>query len=392
MASIQNVTRAAILEAIKECDTLGEAAFLAKHGYGKSAKFVLRHNGKDYPSKAIVGAAAELSAKEFSGGRATVEKLLTRHGFRVEQLMLGFMAGLAVAASVATAPEAVEQETTVSDGAAIYFASGSNRASDIRGFAAIGHAIGVAAPDVSPNAENELHELAGTGIPVFLDSGAFSEVDKTNPTKVVKPITEAQWQKRLDLANRLAATLGEQLHVVAPDQVANQKVTLERLTRYAPELRALRSQGAHILVAIQRGELSQAEFDRRVEAILGFGDYTRALPMKKSATSTKEVRAFVKARKPARIHLLGMGIKNRLAEETLATIAKVTPDAVVTMDSNLIAASVGRQAAEPRLLTRARDMATKLINAGKTAIKSAQELGIILAFGTGGFQLALGVA
>jgi hypothetical protein len=393
-SSLAHVTRESILKAIKECDQLGKEAFLKKHGFKDSTKYVLRHGGKDYPSKAIVGVAAGYKSSEFSGGAAKVGALLQKFGFDFEQLAFGFAAAVAAGIIAASAPAdaAVDTRPTAASGKpATYFASGSNRPADIRGFARIGHAIGVAADEVSATAENELMSLAGMGVEVFVDSGAFSEVE-FNPAKmgfdVVKPIDAADWQERLDLYARLGAVLGSQLHVVAPDMVGNQVVTLQRLAKYAEEMRALRSLGCHILVPIQKGAMSQVEFDKKVEAVLGFNDYVRALPCKKGATTVDELRAFCAARKPAKLHLLGLGVKNRQADDFLAVIAEESPDSIVTMDSNKIAASVGRGNGKPRILTAARDMAEKLIAAGRSAITHVQELAIVLAFGAG-FQLSM---
>ena len=262
----------------------------------------------------------------------------------------------------------------------IYFASGSNRPADIRGFAAVGHAIGVAAPELSPNAEKELVKLAGTGIQVFVDSGAFSEVVFTEAgVVVVAPITEVMWQERLALYARLARALGPQVHVVAPDRIGDQEETLTRLTKYAPELRVIRALGAKILVPIQKGTHSQATFVRAIERALGFSDFVHAIPSKKKATSMSELRAYLTAVKPTAIHFLGLGIKNANAKTVLAMVEELSPTATVTMDSNLIAANVGRGPV-PRPLTRVRDEAAAMIAKG-APYSSAQELGIILAFG-----------
>jgi hypothetical protein len=260
----------------------------------------------------------------------------------------------------------------------LYFASGSSRAADIRGFAAVGHAIGVAAPEVSAAAELELCALRGRGVDVFVDSGAFSEVRfGATGVVVVKAITDADWRRRLALYRRLAVALGDRVHLVAPDRIGDQELTLERLARYAPELRELRALGARILVPVQKGTKSQADFDRDIERVLGFGDYVRAIPSKKEATTLEELEAFMVERRPARVHLLGLGIRNAKAPRALELCA----GAEVSLDSNLIAANVGRGGSRPRLLTRCRDQARLMIAAGRTSIRSAQELGIILAFG-----------
>lgn len=168
----------------------------------------------------------------------------------------------------------------------LYFASGSNRPADIRGFAAIGHAIGVAAHEVTANAEKELLALRGTGVQVFVDSGAFSEVEfGAAGVSVVAPIDHAAWTERLALYRRLAVALGPQVHVVAPDRIGDQEETLRRLSRYAPELRELRALGANVLVPIQKGTKAQAAFVRDVEEAIGFS--IRNFRTKKNADGTK---------------------------------------------------------------------------------------------------------
>lgn len=269
------------------------------------------------------------------------------------------------------------------DGPAIYFASGASRPADIRGFARIGHAIGVAASELSPNAVRELESLAGRSIPVFVDSGAFSEMEFTaEGPKVVRPISDAQWAARLALYARLATALGSSVYLVAPDRIGDQEETLRRLTVFAPQLRELRALGARILVPVQRGNRSQVEFVRDVTAALGFDDFVHAIPSKKNATTMAQLAEYVQAVRPHAVHLLGLGVKNANAGRALAIIADAVPGCVVTMDSNLIAASVGRSEARPRKLTRARDRAAAMIAAGLLGYLSAQELGIVLAFGS----------
>lgn len=256
----------------------------------------------------------------------------------------------------------------------IYFASGSNRVSMIRGVTAAGRAVGVAANEIRATSEAELHKLAGTGIPVFVDSGAFGEVQFNAPHEhrknskacregtcpgagklpfprepamtfvATKPITHEAWQKVLGLYARLGKSLGPQLYVVAPDRVGDQVQTAERLKRYATQLRELRKTGAHIIVALQRANpsvpgsnLTSAAFDRKVEKILGFDDYVRGIPSKKGATTVAELKAFVtdlrKRVAQPRVHLLGKGLPFSKAAERAAYIdalqgVSVTADSV----------------------------------------------------------------
>lgn len=83
---------AAVLKAIAEYDRLGRTKFLDKYGYGKALMFVLLHNGTQYDSKAIVGAAYQhqfgkpLRNTDFSGGQASVVPKLASLGFKVVAL------------------------------------------------------------------------------------------------------------------------------------------------------------------------------------------------------------------------------------------------------------------------------------------------------------------
>lgn len=83
-----------IYQAINEFDRLGQEVFLATYGFRKSRDFRIRYperTGRLYDSKAIVGVAygyafpdeGPLAASKFSGGKASVEKLLTDLGFEV---------------------------------------------------------------------------------------------------------------------------------------------------------------------------------------------------------------------------------------------------------------------------------------------------------------------
>jgi len=85
-----------IRAAMEEYDRVGRTYFLEKYGFGKSREYMLRNTttGNLYDSKAIVGAAygyafpgqKPLGAEEFSGGEATVERLLANLGYEVVRI------------------------------------------------------------------------------------------------------------------------------------------------------------------------------------------------------------------------------------------------------------------------------------------------------------------
>jgi hypothetical protein len=220
--------------------------------------------------------------------------------------------------------------------AATYFASGSNRPGEIRGFGELGHAVGVAAPEVM-NSATATVELEASAVPVFLDSGAFSEVEfgERGP-EVVRPISDAEWKARL----------------AYPDQVGFAGATLGRLSRYRREVRRIARKGARVLVCLQGAD--KVEFFRKASLALDIprARLVAALPMKKNATSPEQVLEFARVAKPKAIHLLGLGAANRKAPELVAALEEMGVE--VSLDSNLIRANVGR-GENPRRLTRALD-------------------------------------
>ena len=88
---VKDITFDAVIQAIEEYDRLGQDEFLRRYGFDRARQYVLVHHGKSYDSKAIVGAAHgyltgenPLAARDFSGGDATVGRLLRKLGFTVQ--------------------------------------------------------------------------------------------------------------------------------------------------------------------------------------------------------------------------------------------------------------------------------------------------------------------
>jgi hypothetical protein len=92
MALSDITSRQAVLDAIGQCDRLGKAAFLKRYGFGPSKNYFLMFDGREYDSKAIAGVAhgyqfpdqGPLSAKHFSGGMRTVQRVLENLGFELQ--------------------------------------------------------------------------------------------------------------------------------------------------------------------------------------------------------------------------------------------------------------------------------------------------------------------
>lgn len=294
----------------------------------------------------------------------------------------------------------------------VYFASGSNHQGEIEGLSSIGFNVGVAAPELSEGALQALTDLAGTGIRVFVDSGAFGEVDFNFPNATARPkknrrskrqielgmvastppgglpypnlplgplvleeITPARWRAILKTYRVLTEALGSQVYLVAPDCIGHQDETLRRLKTYAREIRELHRMGANIIVAMQKavtldaghldpsapgiplGKLSRESLDERIEAILGFSDFVRGMPMRNRTTTADEVVDFLKKRPHVmRVHLLGFGPAARDYVKTLKKLEAVRPDLDLTCDSVLVVAHKGNTngpGGGPRRLTKA---------------------------------------
>jgi 5-methylcytosine-specific restriction protein A len=91
MALKDITSRQAVLDAIAECDRLGQDVFLERYGFHRAREYYLVHDGREYDSKAIAGVAHKyqfpnegpLASGNFGGGDKTVRPLLESLGFEV---------------------------------------------------------------------------------------------------------------------------------------------------------------------------------------------------------------------------------------------------------------------------------------------------------------------
>lgn len=89
MATFSAVTRQHILQAIAEHRSRGAEDFLGVYGFGGTDTATFEHEGKQYPTLAILGVAHRFAtgrlatADEFHGGEASAQALLGRRGFTV---------------------------------------------------------------------------------------------------------------------------------------------------------------------------------------------------------------------------------------------------------------------------------------------------------------------
>ena len=89
--ALSEISRDAVLHAVRECDQMGRDRFLKHYGFKCARSYYLSCDGKLYDSKAILGVAHKfqfpangpLKPRDFSGGRSTVRPVLERLGFEV---------------------------------------------------------------------------------------------------------------------------------------------------------------------------------------------------------------------------------------------------------------------------------------------------------------------
>jgi len=86
---LSDLTAPAVNQAIEEFKQLKRKAFLKKYKFGPARGYLLEQDGRTFDSKPIAGAAhgylpgrQPLTAKDFSGGEATVRKQIEALGFR----------------------------------------------------------------------------------------------------------------------------------------------------------------------------------------------------------------------------------------------------------------------------------------------------------------------
>jgi|TARA_R100000084_G_scaffold108964_2_gene73282 hypothetical protein len=259
-----------------------------------------------------------------------------------------------------------------------YFASGATMSVDLLGFADINHPAGITVDIMNKESHAAVLSLAGTGLKIFIDSGAFSEVkvNEKGKIEVVRPIDEAEWRRRIGVYRGLAKRLKSQLYVVAPDRVGSQKETMQRLARHLDELREVSEDGANILVPLHLGEMTQTQMHHTVSRMMEGMNWMPALPCKKAATSAEEILEYCGTVKPSRVHLLGAGPKSDVVAQVLDTICTQTD---VYMDSCCLRSNSGwtnGRGGGPRVLT----IAKALTNAAGYQLGEARRLSISMTF------------
>lgn len=234
--------------------------------------------------------------------------------------------------------------------AALHFVSAVNAPGEVSGLAENGFNIGITCGEIRKGVRESLEAYASRCNQwLFVDSGAFSEVDfpKNAPPVVVRPLSDADWRDRLfDVYRWAARTFGRRARVVAPDCVGDQVETLRRLEKYAAPMREI-ARAATIIVPVQKGALAMARMFEVSCGLLGLErlDVVAGIPMQKDATSLEDVEAFARSFEPGqRVHLLGIGPKAKNGRYALAIAAlkRGCPSVKISSDSAVLVSLVGR--------------------------------------------------
>lgn len=194
--------------------------------------------------------------------------------------------------------------------------------------------------------------------PIFVDSGAYSEDTGR--------FSDADWDRVLDRYEALAKAGGDRIFLVAPDEIGSFDGTEARLRKAAPRLRRLLDLGAHLLLPIQyrKGGYDFATNASDLERAAGVGrddfaqvhpaiPWTSKVPVK---PSMDDLATYLRGRRPARIHFLGVGKENADWDRLSRAVRSASPGTILQGDSNRF----GAMRAEGRPLTRA----GRLVDAG----------------------------
>jgi hypothetical protein len=272
-----------------------------------------------------------------------------------------------------------------------HFVSGVNHPGEVRGLVLSARNVGITCSEIRGGLLQELEQHAGPGhlTDVFVDSGAFGEVEfGPKGRTVVAPITDDDWRERLAVYRRVAYAFGRHAFLVLPDSVGDQKETLARLHRYRDVAHELHRLGAHLILPVQRGELDGAEFVEAALEAVGLQldeQLILGIPSKKAATTPDELGALCRrlwhlGADGLTFHLLGMGPRSPGWGPMREAIRDWFTDAAIYSDSVDLRREVGRtngRGGTARRLTEAQDRArAKGLDAYETKAQALIECGV----------------
>jgi hypothetical protein len=224
------------------------------------------------------------------------------------------------------------------------FASGLSRSADFVPAAWAEHGVGVEAGELSANTMIALaRAILDYRCPTFVDTGAYGDFRRalargTKPEPMAFGPILAIYDQLLALIHEENAVEGEYQKplMVAPDVVGDQDASLHALRQHAAWVSvACRFDACVPIVPIQRGRRSAAEAYQEATQILGTDRFRVGIPSQAAAFTADELITFLRATRPAEIHILGAFAPSRLAPRLSQIVrAGVDDDVVVSADGN----------------------------------------------------------
>lgn len=190
----------------------------------------------------------------------------------------------------------------------MYYISGARMPGEVRAFRDMNIPVGVSMDSYTDALDAELKR--NPHIRLFVDSGAFSEVDFDDDgnRSIRAPLTGEKWIEILNTYSSLSEVFGKRVIFVAPDCVGDQAESFCRLSRYRARVMDLMNE-SNVIVPLQRGDLTLSESYDKVVSILD-DRIVVGIPFKKAATDLEDYITFALARTPPRVHFLGLGKVN----------------------------------------------------------------------------------
>ena len=175
--------------------------------------------------------------------------------------------------------------------------------------------------------------VANEGSPLFLDTGAFG---------LYKKGIEARFEGRGNAFDSIDAVVDDidpqnrsNVLVVMPDRVGDQARTIQLQNKHQDKIRDYIKQGYDTIIPIQAGKQKVGNVYDSLVAKYGAGNFRVGVPSNKEAITDAAFREFIRTKKPAKVHLLGVGAKTGQAK--IQSVIDLSPETDVSIDSSTAA-------------------------------------------------------
>jgi len=235
----------------------------------------------------------------------------------------------------------------------VRFASGMSGLSDLSNgsFARAGHhnyGVGVDIGLLSKNAIDQIaNAVINWKVPVFVDSGAFSNFKQIIQGKEVKPLDFDKILEKYDAITQAISDANEAEEqdyprpiFVMPDVVGDQKASLDLIKKHRNWIQVeINGQLSQPLIPLQKGALTLSQAYDQIVDDLGTNNFIVGIPSNEEAVSKDDLAKFLLESKPQEIHFLGAAADSKLAP-IIKIVAENSPDTKVTADASKIRSSI----------------------------------------------------